>query len=242
MTKPEQLFLNVSLSDEATFSNFFSAPTSENGLAVSSLQHFLNDKNEQFIFLWGASGSGVTHLLQAVCHLAQEKKLSFQYLPLRELVGYAPDDLCRGLEELDLICIDGIEAVVGRADWESELFHLFNRIKALNHKLIAASNAPVRGLPIQLADLSSRLGWGLTLHLHTMTDEEKQTALQMRAKGRGLELTDEVAQFLIQRLARDTNELFWQLQRLDNASLQEQRKLTIPFVKKVLGLGQRDIH
>jgi DnaA-homolog protein len=237
MVKPEQLFLGLSLSDEATFANFFTQSQSTNALVVSSLLNFFDDPQENFIYLWGASGSGVTHLLQAVCHQAQEKKLSFQYLPLRELVGYSPEELCRGLDDLDLICLDGLEAVIGRKDWESELFHLFNRMKAAQHKLIIAANAPVRELPIQLVDLSSRLQWGLTLHLHNMSDTEKQSALQMRAKARGLELNDEVAQYLIQRLTRDTNELFWQLQRLDNASLQEQRKLTIPFVKRVLGLG-----
>lgn len=237
MAKPEQLFLGLNLSDEATFANFFAQAQSPNALVVSGLLNFFNDQQENFIYLWGASGSGVTHLLQAVCHQAQSEKVSFQYLPLRELVGYSPEELCGGLELLDLICLDGFEAVAGRQDWEKALFNLFNRTQELRHKLIISANAPVRELPIQLADLSSRLQWGLTLHLHNMTDFEKQSALQLRAKVRGLELTDEVAQFLIQRLDRDTNELFWQLQRLDNASLQEQRKLTIPFVKKVLGIN-----
>jgi len=235
MAKPEQLFLGLSLSDEATFANFFTQPKSANALVVSSLLNFFSDTQEHFIYLWGVSGSGVTHLLQAVCHQAQAKNLSFQYLPLRELVGYSPEELCRGLDDLELVCLDGIEAVIGRDDWERELFHLFNRMKSAQHKLIIAANAPARELPIQLADLSSRLQWGLTLHLQNMTDLEKQSALQLRAKARGLELNNEVAQYLIQHLTRDTNELFWQLQRLDNASLQEQRKLTIPFVKKVLG-------
>lgn len=237
MSKPEQLFLGLQLSDSATFENFYVQPQGANHLVVSSLLDFFEDAENSFIYLWGASGSGVTHLLQAVCHHAEAKSLSFQYLPLRDLVGYSPEELCRGLEELDIVCVDGLEAIIGRSDWEVEIFHLFNRIKATGHRLIIAANAPVKELATQLGDLSSRLNWGLTLHLHNMTDAEKQSALQMRAKTLGLELTSEVAQFLIQRLSRDTNELFWQLHRLDNASLQEQRKLTIPFVKKVLNLS-----
>jgi DnaA family protein len=69
-----------------------------------------------------------------------------------------------------------------------------------------------------------------------LDDEQKQAALQFRARARGLVLNDEVAAYIIQRLPRDMNELFWQLNRLDHASLAEQRKLTIPFVKKILGL------
>jgi DnaA family protein len=89
---------------------------------------------------------------------------------------------------------------------------------------------------LSLEDLRSRLQWGLTYQVHSLTDEDKQQALQMRARARGLELSDDVAQYIIQRLPRDTNELFWQLARLDHASLAEQRKLTIPFVKKVLAI------
>jgi DnaA family protein len=237
MANPEQLFLGLSLSDDATFANFFIQPQSSNALAVANLTEFLHQKNENFIYLWGGSGSGVTHLLQAVCHQAQEHQINFQYLPLRELVGYSAEEICGGLDELQLVCLDGFEAVAGRPDWESAIFNLFNRLREKQHKFIIAANAPARELRLQLPDLISRLQWGLTLHLQTMTDEEKKSALQMRAKVRGLDLNDEVAQFLIQRLSRDTNELFWQLQRLDNASLQEQRKLTIPFVKKILGLG-----
>ena len=69
-----------------------------------------------------------------------------------------------------------------------------------------------------------------------LKDADKQAALQLRAKVRGLELSDDVAQFLILRLSRDTHVLFSKLGELDAASLAEQRKLTIPFVKKALDL------
>ena len=59
-------------------------------------------------------------------------------------------------------------------------------------------------------------------------------ALQLRAKGRGMEMSDEVAKFILSRAPRDTNDLFHLLDHLDDASLQQQRKLTIPFVKDVL--------
>jgi len=67
-----------------------------------------------------------------------------------------------------------------------------------------------------------------------LNDQSKQAALQMRAKGFGLELTDEVAQYILHRAPRDMKELFLTLKRLDHVSLAEQRRLTIPFVKQVL--------
>ena len=76
----------------------------------------------------------------------------------------------------------------------------------------------------------------MTYQVQLLNDEEKQEALQRRARARGMELNDEVAHYILQRLPRDMNELFNQLQRLDHASLAEQRKLTIPFVKKILNI------
>ena len=233
---PQQLSLGVCLNDDATFDNFYSPQLSHNAMVVADLRQLLTASGEQFIYLWGAPGCGLTHLLQAACHEAQTQGLSMQYLPLRELVGYAPEELFSGLETLDLVCLDCLPSIAGRPEWENAIFSLFNRLGDANKKLVVAAEQGPRELALGLEDLRSRLQWGLTHQVQNLGDEDKQQALQMRARARGLELSDEVAQYIIQRLPRDTNELFWQLQRLDQASLAEQRKLTIPFVKKVLGL------
>lgn len=233
--QPQQLSLGVSLNDDATFANFY-APDDANAQVVDGLRRQLDGSGEPFIYLWGATGAGLTHLLQASCHLGQSLGLSLQYLPLQELVGYAPGDLFAGLENLEVICLDNLDAVVGRSDWELAIFSLYNQLRDSGKKLLVAARQSPRELAVTLPDLRSRLQWGLTYQVHSLSDDDKLHALQLRARGRGLELGDEVAQFIIQRLPRDTSELFWQLQRLDQASLAEQRKLTIPFVKKVLSL------
>ena len=231
---PQQLSLSVNLNDDATFENFYAPAQTHNAMVVQGLREQVEGRGEAFIYLWGAPGCGLTHLLQAACHQAQEMGMSVQYLPLRDLVGYAPEELFIGLEELDLICLDCLPTIAGRADWELAIFNLYNRLRERGRRLLVAAEHNPRELAIALEDLRSRLQWGITYQVHNLSDDEKQQALQLRARARGLELNDEVAQYIIQRLPRDTNELFWQLQRLDHASLAEQRKLTIPFVKKVL--------
>ncbi len=234
--KPQQLSLSVSLIDDATFDNFYALETTPNAQVRSALRSQIEFANEPFIYLWGASGCGLTHLLQAACHQAQTLGKSFQYFPLRDLIGYAPDELFTGLETLDFVCLDGVDLIIGRADWELALFSLYNRMRDAGKLLLVAAVLGPRELPVNLPDLASRLQWGITFHVHSLDDQEKQQALQLRARARGLELSDEVANFIIQRLPRDMNELFWQLNRLDYASLAEQRKLTIPFIKKILSL------
>ncbi len=236
VNSPQQLSLGVSLNDDATFENFFAPGATGNAQVIASLRQQLEGKGETFIYLWGAPGCGLTHLLQASCHYAQNLGLAIQYLPLRDLVGFAPSELFVGLEDLDFICLDCLACIAGREDWELAIFNLFNLLRDSGKKLLVAAELGPQELPLGLADLRSRLQWGLTYQVQSLNDEEKQSALQMRARARGLELSDEVAQFIVQRLPRDTNQLFLQLSRLDHASLTEQRKLTIPFVKRVLNL------
>lgn len=234
--KPQQLSLGVSLNDDATFENFYAPSSTPNAQVLSALRQQIAAANEPFIFLWGAAGCGLTHLLQGACHYAETLQKSFQYLPLRDLAGYAPSELLLGLEDLDLVVLDALDEVLNRPDWELALFSLFNRLRDAGKLLLIAAPQGPHELPVQLPDLKSRLQWGATFHVRSLDDDQKQAALQFRARARGLELNDEVAAYIIQRLPRDMNELFLQLNRLDHASLAEQRKLTIPFVKKILGL------
>ncbi len=228
---PQQLTLSVGLRDDATLANFYSH---DNELTVKAVEEMAKGQGEPFIFLWGEPGAGCTHLLQAACHSTGRYQRSAFYLPLDLLLQQGPE-LLDGLDQLDLVCIDQIQLVLGDPIWEEALFHLFNRIRdAGNHLLVAADAAP-RQLPIGLPDLASRLSWGLVFRLKALDDDGKLAALVARAHDRGIELSDDVTQFILHRSPRQTGELFALLDRLDQASLSEQRKVTIPFVKQVLG-------
>lgn len=232
--RPRQLSLGVSLHDEATFANFYLPANGGNRQAVAALENQFNAAGERLVYLWGAPGAGLTHLLQAACHSAHSSDQSAQYLPLRELAGFAPEALFEGLETQDLICLDSLDCVLGNRHWEEALFDLFNRVYDAGRRLVFSATASPKELSLTLEDLRSRLNWGVVYQVDLLTDEEKQAALQMRAKGRGMEMSREVAQFILSRAPRDMNDLFLLLNRLDELSLQEQRKLTIPFVKQVL--------
>ncbi|MEJ2444953.1 MAG: DnaA regulatory inactivator Hda [Exilibacterium sp.] len=235
-TAPQQLSLGVSLNDDATFRNFYTVVGSNNAHIVDALRQQAGGEGEKFIYLWGGSGTGLTHLLQAACHEAEAHGLAIQYLPLCDLVGFAPDALLEGFEALDLICLDGLHQVASNPGWELALFDLFNRVRDYGKCLLVAADASPRALSIRLPDLKSRLTWGVVYQVDAMRDSDKQAAIQLRARARGLELSDEVAHFILHRAPRNMNELFNLLNRLDDASLAEQRRLTIPFVKRVLNL------
>ncbi|MNN71501.1 DnaA regulatory inactivator Hda [compost metagenome] len=115
------------------------------------------------------------------------------------------------------------------------MFHLFNRLRDSGRRLLLAASSSPRELPIKLADLKSRLTLALIFQMRALSDEDKLRALQLRASRRGLQLSDEVGHFILTRGTRSMSALFDLLERLDQASLQAQRKLTIPFLKETLG-------
>lgn len=232
MSLPVQLPLGIYLRDDATFANFY-AVGNEAVVAAIDLEQAVPDKREPVVFLYGPDGVGCTHLLQAACHQADNADMSSVYLPMAELLD-CETALFEGLETLDLICIDELEAIANQSKWEEALFHLFNRIRQSGSRLILGSILPPGQLPIKLADLSSRLSGGLVLKIKGLTDKDKAGVLMLRAQQRGLDLSEEVARYIIYRSPREMHKLFDVLNQLDAASLSAKRKLTIPFVKATM--------
>ena len=227
----QQLALRMWLRESATFANYVSGG---NALPVTALQQACTGAAERFIYLWGSDGVGKSHLLQAACHSATAVGEGGVYLPLSE-PGLVPEML-DGLEQMAVVAIDSLDAVAGDRAWETAIFHLYNRIRDQGHGvLLVAANQPLPAQPLVLPDLHSRLAWGLVFQLQNLSDDEKLAALQQRAHQRGFELSEEVGRYLLRHYQRDMSALFELLELLDQRSLAQQRRLTIPFVKEVIG-------
>lgn len=225
-----QIPLGLVLKDSATFANFVSG---ENEVTVHSLRQCAEGKDEPLLYLWGDTGK--THLLQAVCHQAASSGRTISYIPLQQKDNLSVDVLM-GLESMQLVCIDNLDAIAGDDFWELAMFSLFNRLRDSGTHLVITAKAQPANIGMQLPDLVSRLGWGLVYQLQSLTDENKLRALQLRAKTRGFELPDETGKYLMRRFPRDMHALFELLDRLDQASMIAQRRLTIPFAKEALGI------
>lgn len=221
----EQLLLFRSRSD-ASFANFF--VSAANAPIIHALREWLQFGTGAF-YLYGASHSGKSHLLQAAAHAN-----NFLYLPLAELQQHNPSDVLEGLDNFSGICFDDLHCVVADPAWCEQLFHLFNRMQSSAAKWLASAACASAQLSCALPDLQSRLRASGDFRLHALTDDECAHALQLRAGERGIALSEEVVAYILARKSRAFSALLSVLDQLDTQSLIEKKPITIPFVRRVL--------
>ncbi len=186
---------------------------------------------EKQVFISGAKKHGKTHLLTACCQLALQQNLRMAYVPAEIVID---KDALQGMEQLDLVCIDDLDRLIPVG--EMSVFNLINDMRNLNGRLLFSSLVPPVDLGIELPDLLSRLLWGPVFQLETLKNSHVKEALAMRASSLGLDLPNDVADYIYSRTVRDFNALDCSLKRLVEAASIEKRRFTIPFVRKVLGL------
>jgi DnaA-homolog protein len=219
----KQLALGVRLRADAVFGSF--APG-----ANAEVLAALRAPKSAPLWLWGASGAGKTHLLQAVCAEAPQRAA---YFPVSRQSALPPDAL-QGFESSPLLCIDDVDAVAGDAAWEQALFRIFNEVSELGGRLVFAAGVPPRQAPWVLEDWRSRAAACVVYQVRELDDAGRVEALRLRAAQRGLQLPDETSEYLLKRMPRDLPSLLRVLDELDEASLVAQRRLTIPFIRDAL--------
>lgn len=233
MSLSKQLLLRFSPEKNKVFDNFL--PTNNQTVVayLRGLQPSDESKARQ-TYLWGAAASGKSHLLQAVCSETTHHAKCSIYLPLKRVESEAAKIL-DGLESVDLVCIDDADLIARpQLKLELPLFNLINRMRNANGYLIMAGRSNPRQLMLQLADLQSRLLWGSVYRLVAISDQDKPAALTLHARLNGTEIPQATIAYLLKRYPRDMNYLTKIVDRISQVGFQCKRRLTIPFVKRVL--------
>ncbi len=226
-----QLPLAMRLRERADFDSFVAGP---NDVAVEQLRAAALAATSGMYWLCGPGGSGKSHLLQATCRFAVGAGRIALYLPLPQLIELGPQAL-EDWRPTDVLALDALDVVLGRREWEQALFALYRDAQEQGATLIAAAPEPPGLLRFALPDLASRFAAAMLLALRPLDEAGQRSALQLRARARGLELPDETALYLQRRFRRDLPTLCGLLDEIDSAALQAQRRLTVPFIREVLG-------
>jgi DnaA family protein len=177
------------------------------------------------VYLWGVSGSGKTHLMQALVHRFESQGTHAGWFSAADPAPWAND------EAWGLIAIDACDAL--DADQQHAAFTLFVEAATRGVPVVAAGRVP----PVDLAlreDLRTRLGWGHVFAIQPLSEAETRAALRREADRRALFFSDDVMDYLLTRFARDLKHLMALLDRLDTFSLATKRAITVPLLKQML--------
>jgi len=221
----KQLILDLAPPPQPTLDNFVAGPNAE---VLAQLRALLSGQShERFVYLWGGTGCGKSHLLQALAAAAKEQAWR----------------VCQGLcseEEAaacDLVLVDDVLSL--DAAGQSGLFNCMNRMRDGSGLLVVTGPfAPIH-LNIR-QDLSSRLAQCLVFQVKCLSDEDKAQALMTHALGRGFTLPHDVARYLLRKWKRDIPALLAVLDAVDRYSLEVKRPVTVPLTREVLARLLKD--
>lgn len=225
-----QLPLALRFPPDQRFDTFVAAPDG----AIAQLRALARGGAAGGVYLAGATATGKSHLLLAACAEADAAGRRAAYLPLAAAAGRLRDAL-DAFEHADLVALDGLEAVAGNRDDEIALFDAHNRARDAGRSLLYAARATPDGLELVLPDLRSRLSQCARIALEPLDDAGRAEVLRLRAQRRGLQWDEAAIDWLLKRVDRDLVSLTALLDRLDRESLAAQRRLTVPFLRSVLG-------
>ena len=227
----QQIHLDIAPRTFATFDTFVCDNESELLDILINLKVPVQEPRQYF--LWGTKESGKSHLLHATCNYLATTELNSIYIPLRKFTNN-DSKIIRDIHYLDIVCLDDIDSVLGDADWELALFQLINELRAANKSIIMTASINPHNANTSMPDLASRLVWGPVYKLSTLDDAQKTEALRLHARARGFDISLDVSRYLITRHSRELTNLVKLLNEIDQQSLAQQRKVTVPFVKTVI--------
>lgn len=223
-----QLLLDLGAEKPQTLDAFV---TGQNEELLQLLRQFARHGSvmprERFVYLWGESGAGKTHLLRALADTPNAR-----YIP-----ADASEDAFSHDAHTTLYLVDDCDRLSPQS--QISAFNLYNQVRENGGLLVAAGALPPALLTLR-EDLRTRLGWGLIYQLHGLTDDEKIAALTKSAQTRGLSLSPGVLPYLITHFRRDMQSLSAMLDALDQYSLETQRPITLPLLRSLLQLETKE--
>ena len=226
----KQLVLDIRPDAPPTLENFVAGANAELVATVSLLTSpaMAAQLPARHIYLWGAPGSGRSHLLRAAVDAARTAGRPAHLLA----AATVEDDLPETPDAL--LAIDDVDQLGAAA--QIALFNAFNRARGNGQSLLLCGPAAPLGLALR-EDLRTRIGQSLIYQVQPLDDTARAEILATLAARRGLRLADEVVDFLLRHGRRELSSLREVLDALDRASLEHKRPITLPLLRDMIQQG-----
>ena len=234
MNNPTQLIFPFQVNQKASFKSFFCSL--DNIELMSRLADLVASKNADELIINGAEGSGKSFLMQAICNELSSSGKQFAFIPMNKAINMGVE-IFQNLASLDAVCIDDLQLILSREEWETALFNLINECQQSNCSLILSfgGNQSLEDIT-QLPDLLSRIKRMEFMKLQAVQDECLNQALDFVSQQLGINLEKAELEFLLNHQTREFSLLVENIISLDRQAASLKRKITIPFIKETLNL------
>ncbi len=226
------------------FTNFVEGKSNQLGLAAARQVSDNPGTAYNPLFLYGGTGLGKTHLLQAVGNAILERNPNAKVVYMhserfvqdmvKALQNNAIEEFKRYYRSVDALLIDDIQFFANKERSQEEFFHTFNALLEGNQQIILTSDKYPREINGVEDRLKSRFGWGLTVAIEPPELETRVAILMKKAEDHQIHLADEVAFFIAKRLRSNVRELEGALNRVIANANFTGRAITIDFVREAL--------
>ena len=234
MNNPTLLIFPFQVNQKASFASFFCSP--DNIELMSRLADLVASKKADELIINGAEGSGKSFLMQAICNELSSSGKQFAFIPMNKAINMGVE-IFQNLASLNAVCIDDLQLILSREEWETALFNLINECQQSNCSLILSfgGNQSLEDIT-QLPDLLSRIKRMEFMKLQAVQDEFLNQAVDFVSQQLDINLEKAELEFLLKHQTREFSLLVDNLMVLDKQAASLKRKITIPLIKETLNL------
>ncbi|MDP3901297.1 MAG: chromosomal replication initiator protein DnaA [bacterium] len=214
----------TNLNPKYTFENFIVGPFNELAAAAATAAAKSPGSAYNPLFLYGGVGLGKTHLLQAIGNSITKEfpQMKIRYVPSERFIsGFISAIGSKNVEPFrqmyrtaDVIIMDDVQFFTKKEKSQEELFHVFNLIYEQGKQIIFSSDRPPKAIPDIEERLRSRFEGGMVADISAPDYETRMAILKAKAQETGLEVADEVADYIVSEVQRNIRELEGALNRL----------------------------
>ncbi len=235
--------LGTPLSDKYTFESFVVGPSNDFAHAVARSVAETPARAYNPLFLYGGSGLGKTHLMQAVGHqVARQRRSKVCYMPCEKFVNEYVDALQnktttqfrKMFRSVDVLMIDDIHFLATRKGFQEEFFHTFNALYYHDKQIILTCDRPIREVAGLEDRLISRFSWGMSTELHPPCPETRLAILRNKNGSLPQPLDDDSLQYLALRISSNIRMLEGALVRLASYQSLQRCAITRDLMDNVL--------
>ena len=249
-TAPEQRqkqgSINAQLSERYTFDNFVIGKSNELAAAAAHAVSQAPGRVYNPLFLYGDTGLGKTHLMQAVAHTVMERQPETRITFIgteqftNEMIGSIRErttqEFRRRYRETDLLLVDDVQFLKGKESTQEEFFHTFNALYEAGRQIILTSDRPPSEIPGLEARLVSRFQWGMVADIELPDLEHRIAILRNKAVIDHLEMTipEDVIRFIAEHVRSNVRELEGSIIKLLAYASLKHREITVDVAREAL--------